>query len=147
MRFEEPITNLLDRYPELRLYDRGATSSHVSHYDIADGVARGRRLHAQYYRQTAKAVIVRPAFALLRFSEQLAASAIRKFNTDRSRRATIKSLSALDARLLRDIGIERGDIPYVAESLANSKRQAEPPKVSPAESAPPGETFVPARAA
>ena len=147
MRFEEPVSNLLDRYPELRLYDREVKFSHVSHQEVADGIARGRRLHAQFCRRAAKAVIAGPAVAIYRTSKQLIASATRKFNTDQSRRVTIKALSALDDRMLRDIGIERGDIPYVAASLPNSKQRDESPKIEPTELPYPDEAFVTARAA
>ncbi len=59
--------------------------------------------------------------------------ALQSLRKRRLRRAIIRDLSALDDRLLRDIGIERRDIRAVAEGVS---RTAQPPAAETAPRAP-----------
>lgn len=106
MRFEQPVSNLVAKYPELQLNDAGLERPCVTQENISAAVALGRRLHGKFWREKAMAIFGRPARAV-----------IRRIASEQTRRATVRALGELDDRLLRDIGIERCQIPFVARAL------------------------------
>jgi uncharacterized protein YjiS (DUF1127 family) len=121
MRFEEPVNHWVAGFPHPRVVQQGPSVPHVSHEEIDTGIARGRALHGEFCRRAAKALLVRPLALALHSARRLAAALVRAFKAERARLATSRSLSALDDRMLRDIGIDRSDIAYIAASLARVK--------------------------
>ena len=126
MRFEQSIDHYVTRFPELDLYRRRQATPRPSAEEIRRGVARGRALHGKFCRQVINAALVRPLAGTLALVGRAAAATLRKVRAERTRLATIRSLAAMDDRMLRDIGIGRCNIPYVAESLAYGEQRAVP---------------------
>lgn len=147
MRFEQPVSNIVARFPELRVHDRGHRIPLVTERKIAEGIARGRRLHAQFCRQAAAVVIVRPLASAARYIARLVTRSLRAFDNDRARRETIHALRALDDRVLRDIGIERGDIPHIATVLTYGRQRVGTAPAAPRATAVTEVAFEHARAA
>ena len=147
MRFEQPVDNVVARFPELRVAGRERTVAYVSHEEIQAAVALGRRLQARQVREAARATVVRPLAAVARAMARWVSHRVREYKRNRDRRITIRELRALEDHQLRDIGLERGDIVSVATRLADEKHGAvaiasegrEPVRVE--------ETFEPLRAA
>lgn len=130
MRFEQPLDEVVARFPEFRVDPRNRTVPYVSHEEIEAAIALGRRLHARQIRKVAGAALVQPLAAIGRkLGRALARAAsrlVREYRRDRIRRITIRELSALESHRLRDIGLERGDIVSVAEALADAKFREAP---------------------
>lgn len=147
MRFEEPVNHWVARFPHPWVVEQGRSVAHVRHAEVDIGIARGRALHGAFCRRAAKALLVQPLAAALRSAGGLAAALMRGFKVERARLATSRSLSALDDRMLRDIGIDRSDIPYIAASLARAKTRTPLPAVACVESIVPVEFVLPMRAA
>lgn len=61
-------------------------------------------------------------YKLFGWSENSIGVLVRAFGVSLRRRAVIRELSRLDDRTLADIGIERGQIPKIADDLVNSGR-------------------------
>ena len=121
MRFEQPVDNVVTRFPELRVERRERTVPSVSHEEIAAAVARARRLQARCVRETLGPVIVRPVAAFARALASLASALVREYRRERDRRETIRELRGLEDYLLRDIGLERDQIVSVADALVEAK--------------------------
>lgn len=147
MRFEEPINGSVARFPELRAYAPRETVPYVSHDEIAEGIARGRRLHARFCRRAAHVAIAKPVLAGVRYARRSVAAAVAKMQKDRAFRSTLRVLDALEDSQLRDIGIDRGDILHVAKGLAYADRREEPASASERAPAPTQESFEHAQAA
>lgn len=117
MRFEQPVSNVAARFPELRVHVNAPTVARSFGEEIADGVARGRRLHGRYWRQVVRASIIRPVAAFVGHAVRLATRSVSGFKKESARRQTIRELRALSDHVLRDIGIERSHIPLIATAL------------------------------
>lgn len=147
MRFEQPVDNVVARFPELRVAGREYTVPYVSHEEIQAAVARGRRLHARQVREATRAAVVRPLAAVARTIARAASHLVREYKRDRDRRITIRELGRLEDHQLRDIGLERGDIFSVAERLADEKHRAGAVASEPRQPVRIEEPFQPLRAA
>ena len=126
MRFEESIDRYVARFPELDLYRRQQAMPRPSAEEIRRGVARGRALHGKFCREVINAALLRPLAGTLALIGRATAAKFCKLRAERTRLATIRSLAAMDDRMLHDIGIGRGNIPYVAESLAYGEQRSAP---------------------
>ena len=124
MRFEESIDRYVTRFPELDSYRRRQVVPRPSAVEIRRGIARGRALHGKFCRQVVIAALVRPLANMVAVVGRATAATIRKLRAERTRLATIRSLAAMDDRMLRDIGIGRSNIPWVAESLAYGEHRS-----------------------
>ena len=147
MRFEEAVKHRVVGFPQPRVSEHERAVPRVSQSRIDAGIARGRELHAAFCRRAVQAVAVELPAAALRFAGRLAVALAREFQKERARLATSRSLSALDDRMLRDIGVERGDIPYIARTLAYWEKPAQPAVVKTLEPKLPVEIVLPRRAA
>ena len=147
MRFEEPINGSVARFPELRAYAPRETVPYASHEEIADGIARGRRLHARSCRRAAHTAIAKPVLAGVRHARRAVAAAVAKVQKDRAFRSTVRVLDALEDSQLRDIGIDRSHILHVARGLAYAEPRKAPTSASEREPAQTQETIEHARAA
>lgn len=126
MRFEEPIESVVANFPEFRVHRARETVPYVTHVEIAQAVARGRRLHAHFCRQAASTLIARPVRASARWVARVAGKTTEKLRREQAVRATIKALARLDDSQLRDVGVRRSDILYVARTLAYANRREAP---------------------
>lgn len=124
MKSEFQIEHKVATFPNHGVHHARQLAPQVSHEEIDIAIARARMLHAEAIRRIAARVIRRPLAALLRLFGRLAGRVVRRVQTARLRRQTMDALYALDARMLRDIGIERGEIPLIAASLNLPPRSA-----------------------
>jgi uncharacterized protein YjiS (DUF1127 family) len=124
MRFEEPASVLPAHFPASRAYGARPFVPFVTHEEITEGVARGRRLHAQFCRRAANAVIVRPILASARFVVRLVGATRSKLQERRAFQSTVRVLSGMADDQLRDIGISRSDILHVARTMVYTKRRS-----------------------
>ena len=147
MRFEESLNYSVAKFPELGVQNSRLTVPYVTHKEIQDGIARGHSLHAQFCRQAAEEVVVRPVLSVVRFAGQITGVVIKTLDRDRQRRVTIKELRRLEDWKLCDIGVDRSDIPYVAKTLAYAKRSEESTVTAPSGLPETEAEFAPARAA
>lgn len=123
MRFEEPASIVPAHFPAARTEGAGPFVPFVTHEEIAQGMARGRRLHARFCRRAANAVLVRPGLAAAGFVARMVGAMRAKHAKRRAFQSTVRALSAMADSQLRDIGISRSDILYVARTLVNANRQ------------------------
>lgn len=123
MRFEEVVSNVAVRYPELRAYGPQPAGVRPFRQEVAKGVAVGRRLHGKFWRETAAKAAVNPALAVVRWIAR-----------EYAYRTTLHALRALEDHRLEDIGIERRDIRAVARAAADgvSAGKRAPAKPAPA---------------
>jgi uncharacterized protein YjiS (DUF1127 family) len=146
MRFEESVNRYVARFPELALYRQAQPRPRVGYEEIRRGVARGRALHGRFCRQVINTLLVGPLVTALGVVGRALAATKTKLRAERMRLATIHSLAAMDDRMLRDIGIGRGNIPYIAESLAYGEHRAAGTETR-SEAIPAKEVFLTMRAA
>lgn len=147
MRFEETLNNSVANFPEFGVRYSRLTVPYVTHEEIEDGIARGRRLRAQFYRQAAEAVVVRQILFGARFTARITGTVIETLNRDRELRGTIKALRSLEDWQLSDIGLDRSDIRDIARTLAYAKPSEESTVTAPSEHPEAEAEFTPARAA
>jgi len=95
----------------------------VSHPDLATSDAQTPILQAQQMRSEAVGGMLHRGAAKVWQESGLAALTDALLRTQRQRR-TAAELSRLDDALLRDIGVLRGDIPFVAEQAVAARRPA-----------------------
>ncbi len=127
MRFEETLNNSVANFPEFGVRYSRLTVPYVTHEEIEDGIARGRRLRAQFYRQAAEAVVVRQILFGARFTARITGTVIETLNRDRELRGTIKALRSLEDWQLSDIGVDRSDIrTSPGHSPMRSRRKSRP---------------------
>lgn len=147
MRFEEAVKHRVAGFPQPWVFGRERAARRVSHEQVGVGIARGRELHAAFCRRAVNAVAVELPAAALRFAGRLTVALARELQKERARRATSGSLNALDDRMLRDIGVDRGDIPYIARTLAYREKPAQPAVIKTLEPKCPADILLPRRAA
>ena len=105
-------------FPERGVQHARQLAPEMTHEQIDRAVARGRKLHAEAVRHAVERALIAPSAALARLIARGVTRAARELRRRRLRRQTLNALYSLDARMLHDIGIERSDIPFIAESLA-----------------------------
>ena len=147
MRFEDALMHRVTGFPQPWVSEREGAVHPVSQRQIKAGVSRGRELHAAFCRRAAKVALVDLPAAGLRFLVRLAASLARAYRKERVRRATSATLSALDDRMLCDIGVDRGDIPYIARSMAYREQAVQCAVIRTLEPKFPAHILLPGRAA
>jgi uncharacterized protein YjiS (DUF1127 family) len=123
MRFEQSASVVPAHFPASRTDGARPFVPFVTHEEIAQGIARGRRLHAQFCRRAANAVLVRPGLAAARFTARIVGAMHARHARRRAFHSTVRALSAMADSQLRDIGIGRSDILYVARTLVYADHQ------------------------
>ena len=147
MRFEEPVIDLVARFPELRVHRSRQIAPYVTLKEIAEGVARGRRLRGIFCRRVANAILVMPALAATRFVTRIVVAARIKLKQDRIYRSTVDALGRLDDHQLHDIGVARSDILRVARKVVYAQQLKASGRTLPVEHSSKEVEFEDARAA
>ena len=127
MKFETTARSAVTRFPGPRSNGPAARVPQVTPADIAAGLVNARELRAWAFREF--------SLDVASFARNLFQAVLVKVRQARAYRATVRDLGALDDRQLRDIGVSRGDIHYIARTVAYGEPRTEPVKPVAAEPA------------